>query len=249
MRSLRGLLGVAMVGALLLGGEAWAAEAEPETVVLLHGLGRSERSMRYLAGELEAAGYRTHAIHYASREKTPEALVADLDAELARCCVGAERVHFVTHSLGGVLVRALLAERPPANLGRVVMLAPPNGGSELADVVRDSAMLRAVLGPTAAQLGTDTASLPNRLPPASFEVGVIAGTRTWSPLRSWLIPAADDGTVSVASTRLAGMADFLTLPVSHTFIVRSEAAARQVLRFLERGRFHREMPVRAPCSF
>jgi pimeloyl-ACP methyl ester carboxylesterase len=231
---------IALLVALVLGAAAapaCAEEAPPETVVLLHGLAQSDLSMRPLAGRLRSAGFRVHAIRYESTEKEPAALVGDLAAELARCCAQARRLHFVTHSLGGVLLRAYLAERALPNLARVVMLAPPNHGSELADVVRRSRALRVAFGPTASELGTDPASLPNRLPPADFEVGVIAGTSTVNPIGSWLIPADDDGTVSVASARLEGMRDFVTLPVSHTLILLSGEAARQTIAFLQHGRF------------
>ena len=216
-----------------------------ELVVLLHGLGRTDRAMRPLAKRLEAAGYEVRALRYDSTGKPPEVLVADLDAELARCCAAAERIDFVTHSLGSILLRAELAEHPLPKLGRVVMLAPPNHGSELADWLRGSATLRALMGPTAIELGTDGASLPNRLPAASFEVGVIAGTDSLNPIGSQMIPGEDDGTVSVASARLEGMRDFLVLPVSHTMILRSSEAADQTLAFLRTGRFQREPADRA----
>jgi len=234
-------LAVAFVLALALAGAA-RAEAPPpqELVVLVHGLGRSERAMRPLAKRLEAAGYEVVALRYESTEKSPDALVTDLEQQLARCCASAERLHFVTHSLGGILLRAQLAEQPPAALGRVVMLAPPNHGSELADWLRGSRTLSALLGPTAGELGTGEQSLPNRLPPASFEVGVIAGTGSWNPLGSRMIPGEDDGTVSVSSARLEGMRDFLTLPVSHTAILRSGEAADQTVLFLRTGHFRRE---------
>jgi pimeloyl-ACP methyl ester carboxylesterase len=231
---------------LVLGLPATASAAD--TVVLLHGLGRSERSMRHLASRLEEAGFEAHAIGYDSTQKEPAALARDLEQEIASCCRDAERIHFVTHSLGGVLLRAVLRDTPLPNLGRVVMLAPPNRGSELADVVSRSATLRAALGPTAAALGTGPESLPNQLPAAEFEVGVIAGTRTVNPLGSWLIPAADDGTVSVASTQLEGMADFVMLPVTHTFILRSREAARQTLEFLALGRFDHPQVAKPRCG-
>ena len=229
--------------ALGAAGPVAAEEPAPETVVLLHGLAQSDFSMRPLAARLRSAGFRVHAIRYESTGKEPAALVDDLAGELARCCAEAQRLHFVTHSLGGVLLRAYLAERALPNLARVVMLAPPNHGSELADVVRGSRALRGAFGPTATELGTSPDSLPNRLPPADFEVGVIAGTSTVNPLGSWLIPADDDGTVSVASARLEGMSDFVTLPVSHTWILLSGEAARQTLAFLAHGRF-----VHAPAD-
>ena len=214
----------------------------PEVVVLLHGFGHSDRSMRPLAKRLEDAGYAVHALRYESTEKPPDALVADLDAALARCCTEAKRLHFVAHSLGGILLRAELAQRPPPRLGRVVMLGPPNHGSELADWLRGSETLRSLIGPTASQLGTDGDSLPNRLPAAAYEVGVIAGSDSLNPIGSRMIPGEDDGTVSVESTRLEGMSDFIVLPVSHTMLLLSGDAADQTLAFLRTGRFRREPP-------
>ena len=215
------------------------AAADAEAVVLLHGLGRSDRAMRSLARRLAATGFRVHNLRYRSLTRAPDALAADLHAMLGECCADAGRVHFVTHSLGGVLLRAYLAEHALPNRGRVVMLAPPNRGSELGDLVARSRILRAVLGPTGRQLGTAGGSLPNRLPPADFELGVVAGTRSWNPLGSWLIGDADDGIVAVASTRLEGMADFIALPVSHTAMPRSERAAAEAAHFLRHGRFQR----------
>jgi len=221
-----------------------AEERQPprELVVLVHGLAQSDLAMWPLAKRLERAGFAVHAVRYESTEKEPDALVADFGAELARCCAAAPRLHFVTHSLGSILLRAQLAKQAPPQLGRVVMLAPPNHGSELADWLRQSELLRGVMGPTALELGTGADSLPNRLPPASFEVGVIAGTDSLNPIGSRLIPGEDDGTVSVASARLAGMRDFLRLPVSHSMILLSGEAADQTLAFLRTGRFAGEDP-------
>ena len=218
---------------------AGAADAQAEVVVLLHGLGRSDRSMRPLADRLGAAGYAVRNLDYPSTELTPEQLTALLERELASCCAAAPRLHFVTHSLGGVLVRAYLAQHRPANLGRVVMLAPPNHGSELVDSL-ESSLLRALLGPTAMELGTGAQSLPNRLPPPWFEVGVIAGTRSLSPLGAYVVPGEDDGTVSVASTRLEGMRDFLEVDASHSFIMRDAQVGAQVVEFLRAGHFRVE---------
>jgi triacylglycerol lipase len=209
----------------------------PEDVVLLHGLGRSPRVMHPLARELAAAGYRVHNLDYPSTRATPEALVEVLHGEIARCCAWSERVSFVTHSLGGIVLRAYLAEHPMPQIGRVVMLAPPNHGSEYVDVAGRWRLFEGVLGPTAVQLGTAPTSLPNRLPGADFEVGVIACTGNMNPLGAMLIDGTSDGTVSVASTRLSGMRDFLEVPVSHTFIMRNPDVARQAIAFLRDGHF------------
>ena len=206
-----------------------------EAVVLVHGLYRSDRSMHPLAARLEAAGYDVHSLRYASTSAAPDALAAQLHEQVQACCAQAARVHFVTHSLGGILTRALLAKEAPANLGRVVMLAPPNHGSELVDVFGYA--FGWALGPTGRELGTGPTSLPNRLPPPSFPLGIIAGTSSWNPVGSYVLPGESDGTVSVESTRLDGMSDFVALPSSHTWILYSDAAADQVLEFLRAGHF------------
>jgi triacylglycerol lipase len=213
---------------------------QPEVVILLHGLGRTDRSMRPLENYLTKSGFQVYNFGYASKEKAPEVLIDDLGQQVEDCCTEAPVLHFVGHSLGGILIRAYLARELPPNIGRVVMLAPPNHGSELVDVLRDSAVFRQALGPSAQELGTNPESLPNRLPPPAVELGVIAGTGTVNPIGSIVVPNEDDGMVSLASTRLEGMADFLVVPSSHAFIMRSDDVAAQVVHFLREGRFRHE---------
>jgi pimeloyl-ACP methyl ester carboxylesterase len=232
----RFLLLLVWIACLPAGAEEPAAPSDArEAVVLLHGLYRSHLSMRPLETRLEAAGYAVHNLRYPSTAAAPDALAAELREQIDACCADAPRLHFVTHSLGGILARALLAQRAPANLGRVVMLAPPNHGSEWVDVFGGA--FGWALGPTGRELGTAPSSLPNRLPPPSFPLGVIAGNFSWNPLGSLLLPGESDGTVSVESTQLDGMSDFVAVPSSHTFILRSDAAAEHVLEFLRAGRF------------
>lgn len=211
--------------------------AARETVVLLHGLGRTDGSMRALGRHLEEAGFRVQNFDYPSTQAGPEELIADLGERVAACCGESAVLHFVGHSLGGILARAYLARGLPENAGRLVMLAPPNQGSEIVDAVGDTALFRWTLGPTAQRLGTDPNSLPNRLPPPPVEFGVIAGSGSVNPLGSLLLPEDDDGTVSIARTRLDGMADFLVVESSHSFIMKSGEVAEQVVHFLRSGRF------------
>lgn len=211
-----------------------------EDVVLLHGLMRTDRAMRPMEKRLTEAGFRVHNIRYASTQKSPESLVEDLREKVAACCEDARVLHFVGHSLGGILIRAYLAAETPPQVGRVVMLAPPNHGSELVDVLVDSALFRWAVGPTGQQLGTDPGSLPNRLPPPTVELGVVAGTSTVNPLASAIIPGEDDGTVAVVRTELDGMTDYILVATSHTFIMRSEKVSAQVVHFLRHGRFLHE---------
>lgn len=209
-----------------------------ESVVVVHGLGRTAASMAILGFRLQDAGFRVVHFGYPSTEEPMEALVARLEAEVAECCGHeSETVHFVTHSMGGVLVRSYLADRPAPHGGRVVMLSPPSQGSELVDAFVDSPLLRSLLGPAGSQLGTDSTSIPSQLGPVHFRLGIIAGDRSLNPLGSWLIPGPDDGKVGVERAMADGAADFLVMPATHTFIMNREDVAEEVVHFLRHGRF------------
>ena len=223
---------------------AAAADAPEETVILLHGLGRTSRSMRNIQRHLTRAGYRVINLSYPSTSRSIEQIVAYLGPELDSYCASPQaRVHFVTHSLGGIILRCYLRKNRPAGLGRVVMLCPPNRGSELADRLAGWPVYRVLTGPAGQQLGTGSSGVVNCLGPVDFELGVIAGNRSLNPLFSHLIPGTDDGTVSVESTKVPGMQDSLLVPRSHTFIMNDPEVARQVEHFLHHGRFDKpEIP-------
>lgn len=214
-----------------------------ECVVLLHGLARTERSMAPMAAHLEARGFVTANVAYPSTEQPIEALAPDAVARGLRACetvagaAGLARVHFVTHSMGGILVRVALAREQPELLGRVVMLAPPNQGSEIVDELGALALFEVINGPAGLQLGTSGESVPNQLGAVDFPVGIIAGIRSLNPWLSSYLDGPDDGKVSVARTKLEGMADFVVVDATHTFIMRDDEARRQTVRFLRTGRF------------
>ena len=151
------------------------------------------------------------------------------------------RVHFVTHSMGGVLVRHYLSIKTIENLGRVVMLSPPNHGSEVIDALADKPGFEFINGPAGKQLGTGPESLLLVLGPANFELGVITGNRSINLINSMMIPDQDDGKVSVASAKLDGMADFLVVSHTHPFIMKARDVIEQAVLFLRHGCFdHRQ---------
>lgn len=234
---------------------ASADAATAPTVVLLHGLNRTHRSMARLADALRASGRRVVNLDYPSSTLRVADLALWLAARLQRCCAGpvAARIDFVTHSLGGIVLRALrrrdsaLGMGPAIAIGRVVMLSPPNRGSELVDVLAGSAAFRLLTGPAGQELGTGVNSVPNRLGEVDFELGVVAGCSSLNPVHSWIIPGIDDGTVAVARTRVQGMRDVVTVRASHSFIMQDAEAIRQTLLFLQEGRFD-HTPQSAPCG-
>lgn len=213
--------------------------ADAAVVVLLHGLARSVSSMAPMANALRSEGYTVCNIAYPSREHSVAVLAADHVAPaLARCSPDRARpLHFVTHSLGGIIVRQLAATGAVTAFGRVVMLSPPNQGSEVVDALSGWGLFRSVNGPAGSELGTAVVSLPQRLGPAPFELGVIAGDHSINLVLSTIIPGADDGKVSVEHARLAGMKDFIVLPASHPFIMKDKAAIAQTVHFLKDGVF------------
>jgi len=214
-----------------------------ETVILLHGLGRSRWSFYRVEQMLRQNGYQVINLTYPSREQTIEELAQNYLAPLLAAHRSATRVHFVTHSMGGILLRCYLRDHPVPNLGRIVMLAPPNAGSELADHLMTTWLYRTVNGPAGQQLGTH--GLPSALgpwPAGAGELGIIAGDVSLNPLFSSWLPGPSDGKVTVLRARLAGMQDFLVVPYSHTWLAWRGAVLTQIQTFLRTGRFNPRPP-------
>ncbi len=214
--------------------------SDSEAVILLHGLARSDRSMNKLEKALAERGYRVHNVAYPSTRDTIRNLAEKAIPPALERCADAPRVHFVTHSLGGILVRQYLGEHAVANLGRVVMLGPPNQGTEVVDKLGDFPGFRFFHGEAGLELGTGKGSVPKRLGRANFDLGIIAGTRSINLILSSLIPGTDDGKVSVDRTRVEGMRDHLEMPVTHPFMMRNPGVIEQVMHYLEHGSFKRD---------
>lgn len=215
------------------------APATQECVILLHGLARTSKSMQPLAAALVAANYRVVNQDYPSR-KFPVAQLAikAIPPALADCrAQAAPRIHFITHSLGGILLRQYLATNIIPELGRVVMFAPPNQGSQVVDKLKNLPGFTLMNGPAGQELGTNAQSIPQQLGPVTFDLGVIAGTRSINWILSLYLPNPDDGKVSLENTKIEGMRDFIALPVSHPFIMKDKTTIRQSLYYLQQGHF------------
>jgi pimeloyl-ACP methyl ester carboxylesterase len=229
--------------ALFLSSPTLPAAPMNEHVILLHGLCRSSSSMHAMERALTAAGYQVWNIDYPSRTNTVAGLSESVLAPAIRDCenAGATRIHFVGHSLGGILVRDYLARHSLSNAGRVVMLGPPNQGSEIVDKLGSWWLFRKINGPAGGELGTAPDSTPNRIGPPNVSVGVIAGNRSINWINSLLIPGSDDGKVSVERTKLAGMTDHIVLRATHPYLMKNKAAIKQTLHFLREGKFEHEL--------
>ncbi|MEM1434733.1 MAG: alpha/beta fold hydrolase, partial [Pseudomonadota bacterium] len=202
-----------------------------EQVILLHGFGRSDTSMLLLNSALTKAGFDVYSLNYPSTRLPPEALVELIGEQFVSCCGdGSVTVHFVGHSFGGLLLRDYLGHHPPENLGRVVLMGTPNKGSRLADAdlgLAAQATLLEWAGPSAQVLHTGPDGYAASLPPPTYPVGIIAGTRGTRMSDQWL-PTPNDGVVSLESARLDGMTDFVDVAVTHWEMRSSSAIASLV---------------------
>lgn len=227
----------------LLGGCCTAPRSKPagkgETVLLLPGLARTPRSMSRMQRALEAEGYAVQTLKYPSTRQPVEVLARDY---LAPAVTAAQenapaQIHFIGHSLGGIIIRDYLASHELPQLGRIVMLGTPNQGSEVVDKLGHMKLFGWINGPAGLQLGTAPDSAPQTLPTPAAEIGVIAGTRSINWVLSSFIPGTDDGKVSTERAQLEGMSDFKTVPKSHPFLMRDPAIIEMCIHFLANGRF------------
>ena len=208
-------------------------------VILLHGLARSSASMSKMQKALEKENFKTCNIDYPSTRHRIAVLSSEYVLPKIRECIRDidSPLNFVTHSLGGIIVRYLAKIELISNIGRVVMLSPPNRGSEVVNTLGETWLFNLINGPAGKELGTDINSMPLQLGPAGFEAGIITGNKSINLILSAMIDGEDDGKVSIENAKLEGMKDFIVLPLTHPFIMKDELCIKQTIHFLTFGEF------------
>ena len=209
------------------------------TVIVLHGLARTRQSMRHISQKLQTEGFIVRNVGYPSRKYSIETLCERFLTPVVKeaCLASSQPVHFVTHSMGGIIVRYYMNTHGVAGIGRIVMLAPPNHGSEVADLLSQNRVSRWFWGPSLQQLGTSTNSLTAQLPPIPVPCGIIAGTYPGLGLFHRTLPTPNDGVVSAQSTRNGPQSIHKTVPYTHTFIMAKKDVITAACRFLLTGTF------------
>jgi pimeloyl-ACP methyl ester carboxylesterase len=222
------------------------SKASGEAVILLHGLARSKYSMYWIERLLRQKGYAVFNLGYPSLKWSIRQSADHVAAKAVQTCrqQGFKRIHFVTHSMGAIVLRCYLQHNDLPEGSRIVMLAPPNGGSEIVDWAQAHIQwFDRLCGPAAADLNTAADALPACLKPVKPAVGVLAGRKSWNPLFSAILPGEDDGKVTVRRTMLPEMQDFMVVGANHTTILLNAEVRRQMLHFIQTGHFCRNTPL------
>ena len=214
------------------------AKSINESVILLHGLGDVKLSMLKLENALKDEGYTTKNIGYSTTGETIESLAEKELSEVVERYkkIGFRKIHFVTHSMGGLIVRYYLQDHTLPTGSRIVMLSPPNHGSEVADHFLESKFYKLIVGDVGQELATDS-NILSELKPIVPEIGIIAGNKSSNKYFSKIIPGEDDGRVAVDNTKLTEMKDFIVVPSTHLTIKYNNEVLKQTVFFLKNGKF------------
>lgn len=240
------LIGIVIFGGIFgvfsywyyMSSETEVFEADGECVIVLHGLGRTARAMSELSGEIANRGFKVVNLEYPSMAFGIEELSNRYLKKAVDVFCKDRKVNFVTHSLGGIIVRKYLSDNKLENMGRVVMIAPPNQGSSLAAYASEFPLINWIAGPVVKELGrTGKKDFFADLKKVDYELGIIAGNKSSSYLQSFIIPGEDDDKVSVYETRLEGAKEHIIVPVSHFGIMKNYQVMSQVISFLKKGEF------------
>lgn len=210
---------------------------DADYVIILHGIARSNKHMKSLANFLEKDGFDVVNLTYPSTSYKIEELTTLINSEISKRITQNKPIHFIGYSMGGLMVRALIHKYNYQNLGKVVQLAAPNHGSEVADFVKNFWPYKKIFGPAGQQLVTNQTTIKHLFGEVNYELGVIAGNATIDPICWGIIPGENDGKVSIESTKLKGMKDHIVVSASHTFFPSNKEVHKQTIHFLKHSKF------------
>jgi pimeloyl-ACP methyl ester carboxylesterase len=222
-----------------------ASKLTPDTghaIIYLHGIGRTSRSMAPIRRAMPEDGF-THVMFEYPSTRIPLKQSATYLNSVIQSLTDVDRISFVVHSMGGLVVRQYLKEHGYDRIHRLVMLGTPNKGAELADMLKSNFAFRTIFGPAGQELVTDEVGTIRSLPTPTCEFAVVAGGRNDGKGFNPLLPGDDDGTVTVESARLEGAADFLLVPKVHSFLMSDPTVIEAVRHFLDHGRFFPDRPA------
>lgn len=207
-------------------------------IILLHGINGSSSELANIEAYLVSQDESVENIDYPSTEYPIEVLVSDyVGPMLEQFAREVDTVHFACHSMGNIVLRYYLKDHPDYPYGRIVMMGPPNQGSQLTDTFKKWKYYKKRYGPAGDQIGTDVEDLLNLSKQLPRDVGIIAGTKTMFFLYSWIIPGKDDGKVSHSSMKSPGYRAFVTVPYHHDEMTYKEDLAELILNYIKNGEF------------
>lgn len=214
--------------------------ARKQCIILLHGLARSHASMQQLERTLRRYHYIVINQDYPSTQKPIDILAQVYLPQMIASCLKYQpkSIHFVTHSMGGILLQKYLQDHQVPKLGKIVMLSPPNHGSEVSDLLHNNWLYKWITGPSGSELTTCKNSVPNQIQlNKDYNIGIIAGTFSFVPFSYYIFKDANDGAVSVSSAKSKIMKDFMSFKVSHPFIMDHKKVQAEIIYFLNKGKF------------
>ena len=214
-----------------------------EAVILIHGFARSRSDMRKLGRALRYQGYQVHTINYSSIRRNIKNIQSDafqqIDNKLSQ--ISADKIHFVGHSLGGLLIRSYLGKKTIPKLGAVVMIGSPSKGTHFVDYYKDSWWFK-FFGSVTRIFSAEGSQFLNSLKPPNYPLGVIAGNFNVR-FQEHILPGLDDGLVPVESTKIKGMKDFVLIQnTTHRGMLFQRKVVEQVIYFLMNEKFNHPSP-------
>lgn len=214
-----------------------AVENSDKLAVLIHGIADKPYVMWRMEKTLQEAGYSVLNFDYASTQWTMDSTVAALKTKINEYEPHYDKIYFVVHSLGTFVVRSYLSENFNEKFKSIVMIAPPNKGSILAERFNDLKIYEWILGEAGKKLGKDHDDYWRKYPTPNITFGIIAGGMGTKYGFNPLVPGDDDGVVGVDETKIAGYEDFIIVPGIHSTLLWQSEVVDQVLYFLTHQKF------------